>query len=77
MKILLKKIRSQRGITLRQLSRLSGVSASEINRIENEEIQPTAITLCYLAKALQVKICDLIDCEESNWSWQERVFGII
>jgi len=66
MKILLKQIRQQKHLTLRRLETLSGVSNSEISRIENGEYQPTGLTLCCLARALQVTLCELIDCEDDK-----------
>jgi len=62
MKIHLKEIRTKKGLTLRQLETLSGVSKAEISYIENDERDPTITTLCMLAKALQVPITDLFSC---------------
>lgn len=48
------QIRSQKNISLRKLSQLSGVSRSQINDIENSKHHPTVLTLCLLAAALDV-----------------------
>jgi len=64
MKILLDKIMYEKNLSARQVSNLTGISKSTINRIANHEISPTADTLELLAKGLKVQISDLI---ESNY----------
>lgn len=61
MEILLWKVRTQKGYTLKQLEKLSGVSKSTIDNIENGITSPTLYQLELLAKALDVKITDLFD----------------
>lgn len=58
-KILVKEVRNKKGITLRQLSDLSGVSKSQISFIENGESNPTLLVMLMLAKALQVDLKEL------------------
>jgi transcriptional regulator with XRE-family HTH domain len=60
----IKEIRKQKGITQKQLAKISGVSASEIGYIENNERQPTLLTMCRLAKALKVSVLDLFEYHE-------------
>lgn len=48
------EIRNNKGISIRHLAKLSGVSKSTINGIENGNHDPTIYTLCLLAGALQV-----------------------
>ena len=62
-KILLKSIRLQKDLTRTQLSERSGVSVAHIGYIERGEREPTAIVLCRLAKALNVSVNDILDCE--------------
>lgn len=61
MKILLDKIMFNKNLSVRQVSILTGIPKSTINRIANGEISPTADTLELLAKGLKVRISDLID----------------
>lgn len=61
MKILLGEIMYKRNLSIRQVSMLSGISKSTVQRIANEEISPTADMLESLAKGLKVRIYDLID----------------
>ncbi len=61
MEILLWNVRTQKGYTLKQLEKLSGVSKSTIDNIENGITSPTLYQLELLAKALDVKITDLFD----------------
>lgn len=61
MKILLNKLRREKGITLEELAVQSGISKSTLNRIENEITFPTMNQMEKLAIALGVKISDLYD----------------
>lgn len=61
MKILLDKIMLSKNLTIRQVSNMTGVSKSSIQRIMNNEISPSADTLELLAKGLKVRISDLLD----------------
>ena len=59
MKILLWQVRDKKGYSLAELEELSGVSDSEINAIENQQVSPRLDTLEKLAHALECRICDL------------------
>ena len=61
MKMLLDKIMISKNLTIRQVSNMTGVSKSSIQRIMNNEISPSADTLERLAKGLKVRISDLLD----------------
>lgn len=61
MKILLGEIMYKKNLSIRQVSIMTGISKSTINRIMNGEISPTADTLECLAKGLEIHICDLIE----------------
>lgn len=50
-----------KNLTIRQVSNMTGVSKSSIQRIMNNEISPSADTLERLAKGLKVRISDLLD----------------
>lgn len=50
-----------KNLTIRQVSNMTGVSKSSIQRIMNNEISPSADTLELLAKGLKVHISDLLD----------------
>lgn len=66
MKILLKEIRLKKGMTQLQLSVISGVSQNSISDIEEGRHFPSVLKMCKLAKALNVTIQELIDCEKLN-----------
>lgn len=61
MRILLDKIMISKNLTIRQVSNLTGISKSSIQRIMNNEISPSADTLELLAKGLKVRISDLLE----------------
>ncbi len=55
--------RNERGITLEELEKVTKISRSTLNRIENGQISPRFIHLEKIAKALNVKITDLVESE--------------
>lgn len=57
----IRTIRTSKGLTLDQLSKLSGVSKSRLSDLENGLGSPTIATLQKIAKALRVSIEDLLD----------------
>lgn len=61
MKILLDEIMFNKNLSVRQVSLLTGISKSTINRIMNNQVSPTADQLELLAKGLKIRISDLID----------------
>ncbi|MCB5881058.1 helix-turn-helix domain-containing protein [Lachnospiraceae bacterium EP-SM-12S-S03] len=63
MKILLDKIMLSKNLSVRQVSILTGISKSSIQRIANNEISPSADTLERLAKGLKVRVYDLIESD--------------
>ena len=63
MKIRLWEVRSEKGVTERELAKLTGISKSTINNFENEKSIPNLIQLEAIARALDVGIVDLFDSE--------------
>lgn len=61
MKILLNKIMYEKNLTTRQVSIMTGVSKSAINKIMNGKVSPTIDTLERLAKGLKIHISDLYE----------------
>jgi len=59
--IQLKKVRLREGYTQNQLAFESGLSLSQIARIETARINPTLSTVFVLARTLNVKLSDLFD----------------
>jgi transcriptional regulator with XRE-family HTH domain len=57
----LAKARERRGLSQRALAERSGVNHITIARIETGQYDPQLSTLRRLAKALQVKVGDLVD----------------
>ena len=57
--LLIKEIRKEKGITLEQLSKMTGVSTSHINDIENNKKEPSLSIAIMLAKALKVNITEI------------------
>ena len=55
--------RNEKGITLEELEKLTKISHSTLNRIENGQISPRFIHLEKIAEALDVKITDLVESE--------------
>lgn len=57
--ITLTLVRKYKKMSIRKLAKISGVSRSEISRIESEDVMPRLDTLCELAEALGVLPEDL------------------
>ena len=57
--LLIKDIRKEKGITLEQLSKATGVSTFHINDIENNKKEPSLSIAVLLAKTLKVDIKEL------------------
>ena len=53
----------EKDISSRQLSAMTGISKSTINRIASGTVSPTADTLEALAKGLKVRISDLYESD--------------
>lgn len=63
MKLNLTELREARGWSKSELARRSGIAVSHISNIEYGLKDPSATVLCKLAKALDVSVADLLDCE--------------
>ena len=61
MKILLKKIREERKLSLRQMEIMTGLSKSALSRIENGEVSMTLHEAEMIAEGLHIGIVDLFD----------------
>jgi len=59
----LKKIRTQKGLSQRQLSAMCNVDNADISRMENGEINVTLNTIAQLADALEVPFFKLMKPE--------------
>ena len=64
MKFYIRELRERRGLSYEQLAEKSGVASSYIQRIEsNDDVNPSARVLCKLAKALDVAVEMLFECD--------------
>ncbi len=63
MQILTWQARNNKHVTLIKLSKMTGLSKSTLNNIENEKVSPTLAELEVIAKALDVKITDLFESD--------------
>lgn len=63
MKILTWQARNNKKVTLVKLSKMTGISKSTLNNIENERVSPTIAELEAIAKALNMNITDLFDSD--------------
>lgn len=57
--ILLKEIRKEKGVSLKQLAKITGISASHLNYIEKNEKEPSISILVRISVALNVDIKEL------------------
>lgn len=59
MKIITWQARNRKNVTLVKLSKMTGISKSTLNNIDNEKVSPTIHQLEAIAKALGCRISDL------------------
>ena len=64
----LKALRSERGWSLDELAKLSGVSRATLSRLENSEVSPTASVLGKLASAFGMTISRLMQMVEEKFA---------
>ena len=57
----LRELRQKKGITLKQLSEISGVSIQQLSRYERGEISPSADPLTRIAKALDTSVDEILN----------------
>jgi transcriptional regulator with XRE-family HTH domain len=57
----LRALRQQRGVTLAELSEVTGISVSTLSRMESGQRRPTLELLLPLARAHQVPLDDIVD----------------
>ncbi|RGG00907.1 XRE family transcriptional regulator [Ruminococcus sp. AF27-12AA] len=63
MKILLAKIMYERNLSVRQVAILSGITKSAVQKVMNEDSNPTIRTLEKLTEGLKCKISDLYESD--------------
>lgn len=63
MRILLWNVRTEKGITLEELSKMSGISTSSLNRYECGQVSPPLDKLEKIAAALRVSMSDLFESD--------------
>lgn len=57
----IRDIRMKKGITLRELERISKISKSELSNIERNKTDPTLRTLLMIAYGLNIEITELFE----------------
>ena len=63
MEMLTWQARTKRGLTLRKLEELTGISRTTLNDIENGKVSPTLWELETIARALDMKISELYESD--------------
>ncbi|MCL2856149.1 MAG: helix-turn-helix transcriptional regulator [Oscillospiraceae bacterium] len=66
-KLDVEEIRKQKGISLSELSRRSGIAKSTLFYIELNATDPKLSTICKIAKALDVPAGMLFSCDKSKY----------
>ena len=57
----LKEVRAKKGFTQEELSHQSGLTLSQIARIETMKVNPTVSTIFRIARTLEINVGDLFD----------------
>ncbi len=66
MRVRLREIRQSLGLSLTDVAKASGVSRSEVQGIDNGNIEPKIFTLCKIAIALKLTLEDLVDYQSGQ-----------
>lgn len=67
MEYYVRRIREGQGLSLRELSKRSGIAISYIMRVEAGEANPSVKIMCRLARALGVPVQELFSCKDKRW----------
>lgn len=59
-------VRNSKGMSIRELSKLSGVAKSHIEKIEAGTTSPSVDIMCKLARALDVPVYSLFSCDHDT-----------
>lgn len=59
----IQEIMDGKKLTYRQLSRMTGISWSALQKIANYERTPSQDTMIAIAKGLNMKVCEVFDLE--------------
>ncbi len=67
----IKKIREQKGLTLRDLERITGIDHSTISRIENGYSLPSQTTMLLIARGLKMDVNEVfyLDWRQHKKTW--------
>lgn len=61
MRIYLREIRKEKGLSINMLAKLSGVSKGAISKIENREMMPGIDIVTKICIAMKIELNDLVD----------------
>lgn len=70
----IRNIRESKELTQRELAELAGISCGYVSMLERNERIPTLYILALLARALNVKIQDLVNIKESGFRSNYKYF---
>lgn len=73
----LKQFREQRGLTLKQVSAMSGLSIGFISQVERDQTDPSLASLKKLAAALDIHLSDVFKQDMAPHSFQKKGTGVI
>ena len=65
----LSQILYKRQMSYRDLSKLSGISKSAIEKIVREEADPRQSTMISIARALNMEVADVFNLDWRKWLW--------
>lgn len=63
---IIRKKRMQLNLTQQQLADQSEITQAHISRIESGEYNPSSVTICKLAKALDIPVIKLLEAVEKK-----------
>ena len=62
----IKRLRKQKGMTLKQMSKITGIQSATLSRIENDKMEGGLNTYMLIAGGLDLKLSQLFTAIENN-----------
>jgi len=73
----IRSLRQRNGLSQRQLALKMQVPRTYVSKIENDKATPTLSSLERLAKALEISVCELLECSTHNPARQADIDALM
>jgi transcriptional regulator with XRE-family HTH domain len=73
----IRSLRQRAGLSQRQLALRMSVPRTYVSKIENDKATPTLSSMERLAKALEISVCELLECSTHNPARQAEIDALM